>query len=541
MIDFIDKLKRSFQRLLLFSRLFQINRKVAAQIEPEIPEKPIVFFNATARIKGLNLNAAFSMIASWGIQLAGRRVVHFSCRSGMSHCVLGAGLGDPKDPPPCHECVKDSGWFTGSAPTSWFDYRENPELKSQLNNKSVSELEEIKYKGRPLGQLTLISIRWILRRHHLEDDEITRYLFGEFILSAHNIAEKFSELIDEIDPETVVVFNGLQYPEAVVRWVATQRGLRVITYEVNLQPFSAFFTDGQATEYSLNIPQSFNLTEKQNRVLDQYLKLRFKGDFKMAGIKFWSAMDQLPAEFLSFADGFDGLVPVFTNVIFDTSQAHANTIFPHMFAWLDLVRETAEKTPKILFVIRAHPDEMRKGKSSQESVISWAADQGLENLPNVMLIGPDETLSSYELIQRSKFTLVYNSSIGLEATLLGAPVLCAGKARYTQYPTVFYPDSITEYKELLISFLIKDKIHVPDHLYENGRRFLFYQLYRASLPFDQFLSDFPRSGYVQLKRFSWKGLLPGSSPVVDCVVNGILNGDEFIMETDLDSGELAVK
>ncbi len=541
MINFIDKLKRSFQRLQLYCRLFQINRKVAAQVESEIPEEPIVFFNATARIKGLNLNAAFSMITSWGIQMTGRRVVHFSCRSGMSHCVLGAGLGDPKDPPPCQECIRDSGWFTGSAPTSWFEYHENPDLKILLNNKSVSELEEIKYKGRPLGRLALTSIRWILRRYHLVDDEITRYLYGEFILSANNIAEKFSEFIGEIDPETVVVFNGLQYPEAVVRWVATQRGIRVITYEVNLQPFSAFFTDGQATEYSLNIPQSFDLSENQNRVLDQYLRMRFKGDFKMAGIKFWSAMDQLPADFLTFADGFEGLVPVFTNVIFDTSQAHANTIFPHMFAWLDLIRETAEKTPKILFVIRAHPDEMRKGKSSQESVSSWADDQGLENLPNVMLIGPDETLSSYELIQRSKFTLVYNSSIGLEATLLGAPVLCAGKARYTQYPTVFYPDSLSEYKELLTSFLFEDEIHVPDYLYKNGRRFLFYQLYRASLPFDQFLSDFPRSGYVHLKRFSWKKLLPGNSHVVDCVVNGILNGDEFILETDLNPDELGVK
>jgi len=541
MINFIDKLKRSFQRLQLYCRLFQINRKVAAQVEAEIPEKPIVFFNATARIKGLNLNAAFSMITSWGIQMAGRRVVHFSCRSGMSHCVLGAGLGDPQDPPPCQECIRDSGWFTGSAPTSWFDYQENIELKTLLNNKSVSELEEIKYKGRPLGRLVLTSIRWILRRYHLEDDEITRYLYGEFILSAHNIAEKFSEFIGEIDPETVVVFNGLQYPEAVIRWVATQRGIRVITYEVNLRPFSAFFTDGQATEYSLNIPQSFNLTKNQNRVLDQYLQLRFRGDFKMAGIKFWSTMDQLPADFLTFANRFEGLVPVFTNVIFDTSQAQANTIFPHMFAWLDLVRETAEKNPKILFVIRAHPDEMRKGKSSQESVISWVADQGLENLPNVMLIGPEETLSSYELIQHSKFTLVYNSSIGLEATLLGSPVLCAGKARYTQYPTVFYPDSLSEYKELLTSFLVMDEIHVPDYLYENARRFLFYQLYRASLPFDQFLSDFPRSGYVHLKRFSWKKLLPGSSPVVDCVVNGILNGDEFILETDLDSDEPGIK
>ena len=43
MINFIDKLKRSFQRLQLYCRLFQINRKVAAQVEAEIPEKPIVY------------------------------------------------------------------------------------------------------------------------------------------------------------------------------------------------------------------------------------------------------------------------------------------------------------------------------------------------------------------------------------------------------------------------------------------------------------------------------------------------------------------
>jgi hypothetical protein len=532
MIDFINKLKWGFQRLQLYSRLFQLNRKIAAHTVPDIQGQPIIFFNTSARLEGLNLNAAFSMITSWGIQLAGRRVYHFSCHSGMSHCVLGAGLGDPKARPPCQGCIKDTGWFTGAAPTIWFDYQEDPELKIQLNNKSVSALEEINYKGRPLGQLVLTSLRWSLRRHHLINDEITRYLYCEFILSAHNIAEKFSKFIGEIDPETVVVFNGLQYPEATVRWVAKQEGIRVITYEVNLQPFSAFFTDEQATIYPLNIPEDFVLTQEQNRVLDQYLQLRFKGDFKMAGIKFWSAMDQLPADFLSFAEGFEGLVPVFTNVIFDTSQAHANTIFPQMFAWLDLVRETAEKHPSILFVIRAHPDEMRKGKRSQESVISWAADQELENLPNVTLIGPDETISSYELILHSKFTMVYNSSIGLEATLLGSPVLCAGKARYTQYPTVFYPDSLTEYKELLTSFLVEDEIHLPAHFYENGRRFLFYQLYRASLPFGEFLLDHTIPGYVQLRRFSWKKLLPGGSAVVDCVVSGILDGDEFVLETD---------
>ncbi len=64
----------------------------------------------------------------------------------------------------------------------------------------------------------------------------------------------------------------------------------------------------------------------------------------------------------------------------------------------------------------------------------------------MVFVGPQETLSSYELIQKSKFVMVYNSTIGLEASIMGAAVLCAGKARFTQYPTVFFPQTVDEVK-----------------------------------------------------------------------------------------------
>ena len=88
-------------------------------------KKPVIFFNASARLVGLNLNAAFSMISSWGIQLAGRKIYHFACNSGMSHCVLGAGLGDPKAAPPCRSCINDTKRFTGSAERFWFDFQDH--------------------------------------------------------------------------------------------------------------------------------------------------------------------------------------------------------------------------------------------------------------------------------------------------------------------------------------------------------------------------------------------------------------------------------
>ena len=307
----------------------------------------------------------------------------------------------------------------------------------------------------------------------------------------------------------------------------------MVTHEVNLQPYSAFFTEGQATIYPMNIPVDFKLSTEQNQVLDDYLVKRFKGDFRMAGHKFWSKMEELPEEFLAFSKEFNAIVPVFTNVIFDTSQAHANTLFKDMFEWLDLVVNDAIKHPDTLFVIRAHPDEMRKGKSSQESVMDWAVKRGTAEIHNIKLIGPDETLSSYELIQLSKFTMVYNSSVGLEATLLGVAVLCAGKARYTQYPTVFYPDSLEEYEDLLETFLVSDEIQIPEEYFENARNFLYFQLFRASLPFDEFLYEHPTAGYVQIKNLSWKDMRPGESVVLDTVVYGIKDGKPFILENDL--------
>ncbi len=527
------KLERGLVNLRLSWRIFRLTRKVKAHSQTNEEENPVVFFNASTRLWGLNLNAAFAMLSSWAVQLSGRQVYHFGCSSGMGQCVLGAGVGDPRDPPPCQDCIGYTRRFTGAAPTVWFEYREDPELRDHLEGKTISELKEVKYQGRPLGRLVLPSLRWILRRHHLEDNQVTHYLFREFILSAHNVAEKFHDFLEEVHPEVVVVFNGLQYPEAAVRYVAEQKGIRVITHEVNLQPYSAFFTEGQATIYPLDIPEDFQLSKKQNQRLDRYLQKRFQGDFTMAGIKFWSSMTRLPDAFLQFAGKFENLVPVFTNVVFDTSQVHANTIFPHMFAWLDVVLEIAEGYPDILFVIRAHPDEMRKGKESQESVAAWAEDHQINAIPNVHFVPSQEPISSYELIHRSKFTMVYNSSIGLEATLLGVPVLCAGKARYTQYPTVFYPSNQAEYEELFLSFLDEEDIEVPQEFVENARRFLYYQLYKASLPFADFLMDHPTPGYVQLGNFSWKSLCPGNSAVMDVVVSGILDGKAFVMEDDL--------
>ncbi len=562
-----QRVQRGLVRRINNARIAQVARLVERRA-PEPSGRPIAFFKASTGIDDLSWNSGFHLLTSWSLRLQGVPVVYFACAAGMSHCVLGTNRDAVHRDPPCRSCVYQSrtlyaGLRSAAAASAsrsrpaadvsqprsrvhWFEFERDAALERAVETLSLAQLSQFTWRlmagsdadGRqsaldleiPLGSLCLPGLRWILRRHNLDDDEDTRFLLREYIASAWNVARKFSLFLDETQPRSVVVFNGQFFPEAVARHVAQHRGLRVITHEVGLQTASAFFTDGEATAYSIHIPDDFELTAQQNARLDEYLQQRFQGRFSMAGIEFWPSMRGLDAALLAKAGRFKQIVPVFTNVIFDTSQPHANTVFPDMFAWLGDVLQEIRSHQETMFVIRAHPDETRTRKESRETVEEWVTQNSVNRLDNVLFIAPKEYLSSYELIQQSKFVLIYNSTIGLEAAIMGKPVLCGGRARFTQYPTVFFPQSINEQRAMLRQFLEAASIEVPPEFQRNARRFLYYQLFRASLPFGDFLEPSVRKTQTRLKSFGLDRLSPTNSPALEAVQRGLLSGGDFLLK-----------
>ena len=494
-------------------------------------QKPIIFFDASTRLSGLSLNAGFAILSAWSLSLQGVPIIHFVCSAGLRPCVLGTNRTAPDAVPPCAECLRQSEAIFSDSQVRYFDFQEDYDLEAKLAGLSLDELMAFDYQGLPLGKLVLPSTRWILRRHHLADDRYTRELYKNYLKSAWSMAGQFEQLLDESRPQSVVVFNGMQYPEASARWIALQRGIRVVSHEVGMQPLSAYFTDGDATAYDLGIPGEFQLNESQNQKLDAYLSARFKGDFHMAGVQFWPAMSQLSPEFLEFARRFKQMVPIFTNVIFDTSQPHANVIFEDMFTWLDEILKIVKNNPDTLFVIRAHPDEARAGKASEESVSQWAGERQITSIANLRFVPPQEFINSYDLIRMAKFVLIYNSTIGMEASILGAGVLAAGKARYSSSEVVWFPQDKPAYFAKLEELLHTGVVEVPAHFKLNARRFLYWQLYHSSLGFEDYLEpDGVWAGYVKLKNFDWQSLLPAQSTTMATISDGLLRDGDFMLK-----------
>jgi hypothetical protein len=491
-------------------------------------QQPVILFNASTRLQAMSQNAAYSFLTAQALRMQGIPVIQFVCKAGLSRCTLGSNRDHIDQAPPCQKCIAQSESVFKNIPTHWFTYLADPKLQSLIADRPLAELCSLVYETAPLGFWAVNTLRWVLRRHHLMDDLSTLAFMRHFILSGWNVYQQFSQLAEEVRPQAVVLFNGMFFPEAAARFVCEQHGIRVITHEVGMRPFTAFFTPGEATAYPIAISPDFQLTPAMNERLDDYLSDRFQGNFSMAGIRFWPEMKRLENSFLEKASHFKQIVPIFTNVIFDTSQVHANTLFSDMFVWLDNVKRVIEAHPETLFVIRAHPDEFRLGKEARESVQGWVNQNKVDQLPNVEFVDSQEFISSYDLTQRAHFVMVYNSTIGLEAVLMGKPVLAGGKARFTQLETAFLPKTSLEYNQLLEELLSTSEIQVPAEFRVNARRFLYYQLYISSLPFEDFLKeDGVWKGYVTLKEFPASKLTPESSPTIKTLLEGILQGKPF--------------
>ena len=83
---------------------------------------------------------------------------------------------------------------------------------------------------------------------------------------------------------------------------------------------------------------------------------------------------------------------------------------------------------------------------------------------------------------------------------------------------------------MLEAFLAAEKIDVPASFLRNARRFLYYQLFRTSLPFGDFLERGILPVNARLKSFDPSALLPENSPAVGAVTKGLLENGDFLLE-----------
>jgi hypothetical protein len=506
-----------------------VRRVLAPRLKKAKNGSPRILFIST---RGLNFHHLVDGIIAHGLQFRGAHVEFFTCGGGLALCDLAfEHLGvTPTHCDYCTDCsLKSISAFGNGKPYTLKGLLSEAEIARWADQaKDLANPEELVYKGVPVGELVGLSVRYIMCCCNLPDDPRVKEYWARMAVSACMLVDAFERMLEQAKPDRLFIFNGMGFPEKVIRFMAERRGLPYTTYEMGLRPHNLGFAQngvsnllelGEQWEHFAEQP----LTPEQSKRLDDYLDGRWNGG---GGIEmYWPSMESDQAkirERLNIPPGAN-MVAAFSNVIWDTAAQEAHLAFDGMMDWLRTTVEYFGKhRPDDILCVRVHPAEARFWVPTNEKVVDEL--NKLDLPPNLRIIGPDEDFSSYELARMSSLALVYISTMGMEMALMGRSVIVGGKPHYHGKGFTQSPRTREEYLEFLAPGATPPMLTAVER--ERARRYAYSLWFRFCVNFTA--ATIPAPAQPELDLAHPERLEPGGDPEFDLLCRVILGGQDTL-------------
>lgn len=455
------------------------------------------------------------------LRLRGAQVSVLGCGGGLEVCDHNNCHRAP--PMPCGSCTT---YATAAAAAHGLDRRvltyPDPAPWPELDDLDVDELYEVEWDGLPLGRLSIIPSQWFNMTTRIHEDPLTPVNVRRFLRSGRRIAAALSVALDEEPPDLVFMLNGTFIFESIMWELCRRRSIPVVNYEVGFVADSLVaYRDEPACYYDQTAwwdqEAARPLTPHEDQRLTAFLADRRRGGH---------AADATAAELV--ANGNDprtgSAAVLFTNVTWDSAVIGRQAAFEDIQQWISTTIRSFAARPEHQLVIRLHPAETRfRGKNTREPLGDFIDATFPELPPNVRLVRPDDTDSSYDLMDAADVGLVYTSTTGLELALSGTPVLVSGETHYRGRGFTVDATSPEDYDRRLGEMLDEPSAWLPD--VERARRYA--NLFFFGSPYDLPLVTEPTLGIPHLEVQSLDELEPGRSTELDAFCDGILGRVPF--------------
>ena len=306
-------------------------------------------------------------------------------------------------------------------------------------------------------------------------------------------------LFGRINPDIVLIPNGLVTELGVFLHVTNHLGKKAVTYEFNDQREQIWLSHNdvvmnQNTDELWALTKDTKLTETQVQQISEFENARSSGKKYGKGTRFWQDVASVGGQAQRKALGLDGrpVVLLATNVLGDSLTLGRNLFTESMAEWIAKTVLYYSNHPNAQLIVRIHPGErLMKGPSSMDVI-----KQTLASIPeNIKIIGPLEKVNTYDLMEIADLGLVYTTTVGLEMAMRGVPVIVAGKTHYRGKGFTQDPANYEENFSLTDAILADVKAHkLTDAQIETAWNYAY-----------RFFFEFPRPFPWRLMKF-WEDL-----------------------------------
>lgn len=253
------------------------------------------------------------------------------------------------------------------------------------------------------------------------------------------------QLLTKLNPAHIFITGGIFGLSAIYVRIAEELGLPYTTYDSNQSV--VMLSRNSVACHRKDFPRLMgrlqsSLTEQHKglvkRIVDRTFKKHQQGRDDLGIQMVDRAQDQVSLH--------DILVPL--NIRWDAAALGCDLCFPSCMSWIENLLSWVEKHDRYSICLREHPAGRFPGAGSKNDLAPLL--QRFSSLgARLRYIPADEPTNTYNLITGSKLVLPYTSTVGIEAAMLGKPVITHTSAYYADVGFSWPATDAAEYFRLV--------------------------------------------------------------------------------------------
>ena len=352
-----------------------------------------------------------------------------------------------------------------------------------------------------IKEVSLWDVQYTLMREEVDMNDAGDRALYDLRIERNTFAAKAAlQFMQTEKPDVVLIPNGLILEMGMVFRVARHLGIDAVTYEFNDQREQIWLAQNssimqQETDYLVDARCSQPMTDEMfERVADLENARR--------GARVWGKSKRLwqyvssqgAAETRKMLNLDDRpVVMLAANVLGDSLTLGRDIFASSMTEWITKTVQYFAKRTDVQLVIRVHPGEKLVPQAKSMGTV---VKDALPELPShIHVIGALDKVNTYDLIEIADVGLAYTTTVGLETTMNGRPVISCGRTHYRGRGITIDPNTWEEYYATLEKVLSD----IPAHqMTEKQIEFAWNYAYR-------FFFEYPRPFPWRLMNF-WDDL-----------------------------------
>ncbi len=436
----------------------------------------------------------------------------------------------------CSACFKPSAkmyqslGFTVHRISDMVSSEERIDIRKIVNDIRYKDIRYHIYDDIPVGEHAYAGTLRFYAKAELSDpfsENILRKYLEASIIST--IAIK--RLCKKISFHRAVLHHGIYVPQGVFAESLIHLKIPIVTWHVAYRKETFMFSHQGTYHRTLmtepvSIWEDIPWSEKLNNETLEYLNSRWFGSKDWIHFHRNTVFDKKILYDKLCISKDKPYILLLTNVMWDAQLHYPNNAFNSMLEWIKYSINWFIKNPELQLVIRVHPAELTGTLPSRQLVVE-EIEKEFGDLPeNIILIGPENAISTYILAEDCNAAIIYGTKTGVELAAKGVPVIVAGEAWIRNKGISIDVNTPLEYESVLNSLPFKERM--PESEIIRARKYAFHFFFRRMIPLSFVKSNKHRITPFEFDIKDISELQSGKNRGLDIICDGIINGSPFV-------------